>query len=79
MKLTFTQQSEGIANQQRFLYVVGNKDRRDPAQTCNSPEKRLHAGPRLRIEIAKWLIQQQQGWLDNKRPSKGDALSLPTR
>src|SRR5271165_2674063 len=35
-----------------------------------------HLGSHFRIERGRWLVEQQQFWLDRNRPRDGDALTL---
>ena len=65
---------DALAEQQRFLDVVCDEQRREPGATPEADELFLHGEARQGIELAERLVEQQQPRIVHERPWPATAL-----
>jgi hypothetical protein len=77
--LAFVHHRHSVAHGQRLFLVVSHVYERDPDVLVKCAQFDLQGLAQLRIERAKWLVEQQHFGTQHQRSSESDTLLLATR
>src|SRR5205085_6587087 len=72
------QNRHAISDRERLLLIVRDVDRSEPELFANTTDFPTHLDPQFRVEIRKWLIEQQTARSNDERARERHALLLPT-
>src|SRR5207302_2761948 len=76
---TVVHHGDAVRQTQRLRLVVRHEHHRDIWNALQQhPQLSAHLLTQVRVQIAEWLVHQQDARLEYERSSQGDALLLPT-
>src|SRR5579859_1147216 len=72
------QDCDAVGHAERFHLVVRHKQDRDAEALLKQADFHTHLNAQAGVQIAEWLVQQENVWLVDQRSGERDALLLTT-
>ena len=67
---------DAVGHNDRLRLIMGDVDRGDSHTLLQITDEEAHVVAKRGVEIGERFVQQQNGWLNHKRPCKRHALLL---